>query len=49
MRRLLASLSAGVGATRHLIWYLTYQVTHETREPVGGLVDRHSSQGTAAE
>jgi hypothetical protein len=44
MKRLLGSLSAGVGAARHLIWYLRYQVTRETREP-----DRRGSQGTLAE
>ena len=32
MKRLLAPLSAGVEATRHLIWYLSYQITGETRE-----------------
>jgi hypothetical protein len=32
MKRLLAPLNAGVGATRHLIWYLSYQMTGETRE-----------------
>jgi hypothetical protein len=32
MKRLLAPLTAGVGATRHLIWYLSYQMTGETRE-----------------
>jgi len=41
MKRLLAPLTAGVGATRHLIWYLSYQITGETREaaraPRGGL------------
>jgi hypothetical protein len=41
MKRLLAPLTVGVGATRHLIWYLSYQITGETREaartPDGGL------------
>jgi hypothetical protein len=41
MKRLLAPLTVGVGATRHLIWYLSYQITGETREaartPPGGL------------
>jgi len=41
MKRLLAPLTVGVGATRHLIWYLSYQITGETREaaraPRGGL------------
>jgi hypothetical protein len=32
MKRLLTPLSAGVDATRHLIWYLSYQITGETRE-----------------
>jgi hypothetical protein len=32
MKRLLTPLSVGVGATRHLIWYLSYQVTGETRD-----------------
>ena len=32
MKRLLAPLSVGVGATRHLIWYLSYQITGETRD-----------------
>ena len=32
MKRLLAPLTVGVGATRHLIWYLSYQITGETRE-----------------
>jgi hypothetical protein len=32
MKRLLAPLNVGVGATRHLIWYLSYQITRETRE-----------------
>jgi hypothetical protein len=30
MKRLLAPLWLGVGATRHLIWYLSYQITRET-------------------
>jgi hypothetical protein len=41
MKRLLAPLNVGVGATRHLIWYLSYQITGETREaartPADGL------------
>jgi hypothetical protein len=32
MKRLLTPLSVGVGATRHLIWYLSYQMTGETRD-----------------
>jgi len=31
MKRLLTPLSVGVGATRHLIWYLSYQMTGEAR------------------
>ena len=27
MRRILVPLNLGVGATRHLIWYLSYQIT----------------------
>ena len=32
MKRLLAPLTVGVGATRHLIWYLSYQMTGVTRD-----------------
>jgi hypothetical protein len=32
MKRLLSPLTVGVGATRHLIWYLSYQITGEARE-----------------
>ena len=32
MKRLLAPVSMGVGATRHLIWYLSYQITGEARD-----------------
>ena len=32
MKRLLAPLTVGVGATRHLLWYLSYQITGETRD-----------------
>jgi len=32
MSRILVPLNLGVGATRHLIWYLSYQVTGETRD-----------------
>ncbi len=31
MRRMLVPLTIGVGATRHLLWYLSYQVTGEAR------------------
>jgi hypothetical protein len=43
MKRLLAPLSVGVGATRHLIWYLSYQITGETRDAA-----RTSRQGIAS-
>ena len=32
MKRLLAPLNVGVGATRHLLWYLNYQITGEARD-----------------
>jgi hypothetical protein len=35
MKRLLAPLSVGVGATRHLIWYLSYQMTGQASHPGG--------------
>ena len=35
MKRLMTPLTVGVGATRHLIWYLSYQITGETREAAG--------------
>jgi hypothetical protein len=31
MRRILVPLNLGVGATRHLLWYLSYQITREAR------------------
>jgi len=31
MRRILGPLTIGVGATRHLLWYLSYQVTGSAR------------------
>ena len=40
MKRLLAPLTLGVGATRHLIWYLSYQMTGETRGQAGTSSDR---------
>lgn len=43
MKRLLAPLSVGAGATRHLIWYLSYQITGEARD-----VARTSRQGLAS-
>ena len=32
MKRLLTPLNVGVGATRHLLWYINYQMTGETRD-----------------
>jgi hypothetical protein len=44
VKRLLVPLTLGVGATRHLIWYLSYQITGEPREvtrtPPDGLASR---------
>jgi hypothetical protein len=31
MRRFLVPLNLGVGATRHLLWYVSYQMTGEAR------------------
>jgi hypothetical protein len=31
MRRILVPINLGVDATRHLIWYLSYQITREAR------------------
>jgi hypothetical protein len=31
MKRFLVPLELGVGATRHLIWYLSYQITGEAK------------------
>jgi hypothetical protein len=31
MSRILVPLNLGVGATRHLIWYLSYQITGGAR------------------
>ncbi len=31
MRRILVPLNLGVGATRHLLWYISYQITREAR------------------
>jgi len=31
MKRFLAPLNVGVGATRHIIWYLSYQMTGEAK------------------
>jgi len=45
MKRLLAPLTLGVGATRHLIWYLTYQITGETREITRGAPGELTPQG----
>jgi hypothetical protein len=44
MKRLLAPLTLGVGATRHLIWYLSYQITGETRETVRATPGRFASR-----
>jgi len=32
MKRLLVPWTAGLGAARHLVWYLSYQVTGEVRQ-----------------
>jgi hypothetical protein len=31
MKRFLVPLNLGMGATRHIIWYLSYQMTGEAR------------------
>jgi hypothetical protein len=31
MKTILVPLNLGVGATRHIIWYLSYQITGESR------------------
>lgn len=31
MKRFLVPLNLGVGATRHIIWYLSYQITGEAK------------------
>jgi hypothetical protein len=47
MKRLLAPLCLGVGATRHLIWYVSYQITRETRHEGGAVpVRRASGEGS---
>lgn len=33
VKRILVPFNLGVGACRHLAWYVSYQVTGETREP----------------
>lgn len=43
MNRLLTPLSVGVGATRHLIWYLSYQMTGEARGNGGEAAQRLAS------
>jgi hypothetical protein len=43
MKRLLTPLNVGVGATRHLIWYLSYQVTGEARDTGGDAHQRLAS------
>jgi hypothetical protein len=32
MRRILVPFTVGVGATRHLLWYLSYHVTGAARD-----------------
>jgi hypothetical protein len=49
MKRLLTSLSLGVGATRHLIWYLSYQISRETREAAATSSDRRTSEDRVVE
>jgi hypothetical protein len=49
MKRLLAPLSLGVGATRHLIWYLSYQITRETRKAGDTSPDRRTSDDRLVE
>jgi hypothetical protein len=44
MKRLLAPLTLGVGATRHLIWYLSYQITGETNSQPSTPPDRLASR-----
>ena len=48
MKRLLTPLTLGVGATRHLIWYLSYQITGETREMARVTSDRLASRSERA-
>jgi hypothetical protein len=43
MKRLLVPLCLGVGATRHLIWYVSYQITRETRHGGEALPSRGAS------
>jgi len=31
MRRILVPFNLGVSATRHLLWYISYQITREAR------------------
>jgi hypothetical protein len=33
VKRILVPLSIGIGAARHLTWYVSYQVTGEARKP----------------
>jgi len=33
VKRILVPLSFGIGAARHLAWYVSYQVTGEARQP----------------
>ena len=32
MKRILVPFNLGIGAARHFAWYLSYQVTGETRD-----------------
>jgi hypothetical protein len=32
MRRILVPFNLSVGATRHIIWYLSYQISGEARD-----------------
>jgi len=40
MKRLFVPLTLGLGATRHLIWYLSYQMSGGAREPARTSPDR---------
>jgi hypothetical protein len=33
VKRIFVPFNLGIGACRHLAWYVSYQVTGETREP----------------
>jgi hypothetical protein len=36
VKRIFVPFNLGIGACRHLAWYVSYQVTGETREPQRG-------------